>query len=668
MFLNITTEAFIEKPQNYSNLKFIQVETSIDGMAELIKKGHGFTSLYNAKNLVTKTKNKTNWKETWFLGYDIDKVNVSMDELYEKLSVKPSISYTTPSNEKEEGIYCYRLVYVLDKPINNIDEFKYYYLSFSEYLGISKLIDNKAKDCTRYFNGSYNCKQIINKEQVIDLSKYSLKEYSENCRPYNKKKNELYYVDCEKQNDIKCDETIKRDFYKLDYIDFYEKYMNKFPNRERTYIEHTEDDPIIYIPKGYLEIIRTFAVNKTDKGVDYHQIIWKDGQNRGKKLLCNMTLRRFITPSLTIEGLLYCIAYEITHNFDNRDGGLTKSRMFSIAAEAMSVDLSLPNKLKDEFYTSKKWYVNKEYCIKYNVSVKQVRNEQIAKSRSKDPLIEAFYENGLTAKEVHDIIIDNGHDIDISTVYRWFKKYVPKVTDDMIYDMIDDKLSVEENEKMLRGRGLKFDNNKFSKMVKEKKNMKETKKIVFESDEEMFRFQQEMMANKMKREEKYNTSKDADTSVPETLEPLSAIDPTTIKVEEKEAIVEQKKDQEDDMELVEYLDKIEEESIVYVDIVEEPSKVADTSVPEAPEPLSAITPTTTHVEEKQAVVEEKKEEHSKTYYELLARIKDRMTWHEKDTMISNVRNEYIFFKSITKEEFEELMSKLNKARVYTISI
>ena len=59
MLINFTTEAFIEKPQNYSNLKFIQVETSIDGMAELIKKGHGFTSLYNVKNLVTKTKNKT---------------------------------------------------------------------------------------------------------------------------------------------------------------------------------------------------------------------------------------------------------------------------------------------------------------------------------------------------------------------------------------------------------------------------------------------------------------------------------------------------------------------------------------------------------------------------------------------------------------------------------
>lgn len=537
MKANFTTEAFMEKPQNYSNLKFFQVETSIEGMADLIKKGHGFTSLYSVKTLVTKTKNKSNWKETWFIGYDIDHHNETMNEVYDKLIVKPSIAYETPSNKNND--YCFRLIYVLNKPINDIEKFNNTYISFSYYLGINEIIDNHAKDCTRYFNGSYQCKIIVNKESIIDLSKYSLKEYSENCRPYNKKKNELYYVVCEKQNGIKCDETIKRDFYKLDYIDFYEKYMNKFPNRERTYIEHTEDDPIIYIPKGYLEIIRTFAVNKTDKGVDYHQIIWKDGQNRGKKILCNMTLRRFITPSLTIEGLLYCIAYEITHNFDNSDGGLTKSRMFSIAAEAMSVDLSLPNKLKDEFHTSKKWYVNKEYCIKYNVSVKQVRNEQIAKSRSKDPLIEAFYENGLTAQEVKALIIDNGHDIDISTVYRWFKKYVPKVTDDMIYDMIDDKLSVEENKKILRGRGLKFDNNKFSKMVKDKKNMKETKKIVFESDEEMFRFQKQMMENKRKKDEGKDVQNNVIEAIPEPSESVCAVDPTTIRMEEKEELTEE---------------------------------------------------------------------------------------------------------------------------------
>ncbi len=533
MLINFTTDAFIEKPQNYSNLKFIQVETSIDGMAELIKKGHGFTSLYNVKNLVTKTKNKSNWKETWFLGYDIDHHKESMEEVYDKLTVKPSICYTTPSNKDND--YCFRLIYVLNKPINNIDEFNNTYLSFSNFLGIDEIIDNHAKDCTRYFNGSYQCKQIINKEQVIDLSKYSLKEYSKIPRPSNREeKNMHYYVDLEKRNDIKCDETIKKDWFRLDYPEFYKKYMNKFVNRDRTYIEHTEDDPIIYIPKDdYLQVERTFYLDEKKK---FHLVIWKDGQHREYKIYNNMVIRRFITPTLTIEDILYDIAYEITHFFDNKDGGLSKSRMFRTAIDAMSVDLNKPNELKDGYKCNKKWYVNKEYCAKYDVSVKQVRNEYIGKSRSKDPLVEAFYENGLTAIEVYNIIIDNGNEISKSKVYDWFDKHVPKVTDDMIYDLIDTNLSVEDNAKILRGRGLKFGNDKFNKMVNDKKNMK---KNVFESDEEMMNFQLEMMKNKRERDEGEKMLKEVTGSVPEPSEPLSSIDPSTIREEEKEELTEE---------------------------------------------------------------------------------------------------------------------------------
>lgn len=520
MFLNITTEAFMEKPQSYSNLKFIQVETSIEGMAELIKKGHGFTSLYSVKNLVTKTKNKSNWKETWFLGYDIDHHKESMEEVYDKLTVKPSICYTTPSNKDND--YCFRLIYVLNKPINNIDEFNNTYISFSYFLGIDEIIDNHAKDCTRLFNGSYNCKQIINKEQVIDLSKYNLKDLSEIPIPNNRKEKSMhYYVDLEKQiPNIKCDETIKKDWFRLDYPEFYKKYMNKFVNRDRTYIEHTEDDPIIYIPKDdYLQVERTFYLDEKKK---FHLVIWKDGQHREYKIYNNMVIRRFITPTLTIEDILYDIAYEITHFFDNKDGGLSKSRMFRTAIDAMSVDLNKPNKLKDDYKCSKTFYVNKEYCIKYNVSVKQVRNEYIGKSRSKDPLVEAFYENGLTAIEVYNIIVDNGNEISKSKVYDWFNKHVPKVSDDMIYDMIDANLSIEENKKILRDRGLKFDNNKFNKMVNQKK------KNVFESDEEYFSMMKDMRA-------KYN----AISCVPEPSEPLSSVDPTTIKDEEKEEPIEE---------------------------------------------------------------------------------------------------------------------------------
>ena len=98
----------------------------------------------------------------------------------------------------------------------------------------------------------------------------------------------------------------------------------------------------------------------------------------------------------------------------------------------------------------------------------------------------------------------------------------------MIYDMIDANLSIEENKKILRDRGLKFDNNKFNKMVNDKKNMK---KDVFESDEERMNFQVQMMKNKREREEAEKINVEPISSVSEL---LSSVDHTTIKVEEKE--------------------------------------------------------------------------------------------------------------------------------------
>ena len=62
------------------------------------------------------------------------------------------------------------------------------------------------------------------------------------------------------------------------------------------------------------------------------------------------------------------------------------------------------------------------------------------------------------------------------------------------------------------------------------------KKDVFESDEERIKFQSEMMKNKREREA---ASKEVTGSVPEHSEPLSSVEPTIIREEEKEAVTEE---------------------------------------------------------------------------------------------------------------------------------
>ena len=101
--------------------------------------------------------------------------------------------------------------------------------------------------------------------------------------------------------------------------------------------------------------------------------------------------------------------------------------------------------------------------------------------------------------------------------------------------MIDVTKTVRENGNIIRGKGFSIGDRKLLNMINEKKAMNNN---VFESDEERMNFQLEMMKNKREREEAENIDVEGISSVPE---PLSAVEPTTIREEEKEAVTEENK-------------------------------------------------------------------------------------------------------------------------------
>ena len=633
MLINFTTEAFKEKPQKYNNLKFVEKDVTIKDMAIMVHDGHGFTSLYNVKNLVTSTKNQKNWKESQFIGYDIDKVNISMNDLYDKLNVKPSICYTTPSNEKEDGKYCYRLIYVLDKPINDIERFKFYYISFSQYLGISDLIDKKAKDCTRYFNGSYQCDLIINEDSIIDLTKYNLdkccknesinniienNEVSEMDIPllYNKNNKEErgnIIVGCPKQTNPLCwidyNKEIVDDFFNLDYKVFVYNYncYDSFVNYEETPIELDDDEPFGYYPKDFRKIVRKPKYVTKNGKRQKQDVKLHDGEGRRRKLAINMIIRRLIYPNITFENLLYNMAYEISNYIDNSDGQLTKKIAFGICLKVMKYDLN-------DFYRNgfgihekaNKMFINEEFCAKYNISKTKVRNMINASKLNMDSVIEKYYVSGMSASELYKIMKENKETISSKTCSRYVnkKEEVKKITDEDIIKVIDKTKSYRNNVRLVSERlGIEIGKDKVAKLLKEKE--KRAMKKNFESDEEMMNFQLEMMKNKREREEGEKMLKEVTGSVPEPSEPLSSIDPTTIKDEEKE----------------------------------EPRE-------ENNEGKTLI--------------------HNKHYQELFDNIKPSMTWHEKDAMKSKIQM-YLYFGRITKDEAQELIELLNRAKVYTVS-
>ena len=616
MIINISTQSYAQKPQpsDIRTMTFNKKELKVNELCSYINNGYAFTNIFNNKGSLTiKEKKIENFKEAWIISYDVDHNDVSMEDFVETLTIKPTICYTTPSNGIEG--YCFRLLYILDEPITTNDEYKDIYEGFAKYLDIFDIIDAKAKDSSRYFNGSKGCDIVCNQENTICLNDVrtivkDINEVSEKDIPllYNKNSNnnELgnITVGCPNQTKplswIDYNKEIVDDFFNLDYKVFVYNYncYDSFVNYEETPIELDEDEPFGYYPKDFRKIVRKPKYVTKNGKRQKQDVRLHDGEGRRRKLAINMIIRRLIYPNITFENLLYNMAYEISNYIDNSDGQLTKKIAFGICLKVMKYDLN-------DFYRNgfgihedaNKMFINEEFCAKYGISKTKVRNMINARSLSMDSTIEKYYVSGMTASELYQIMIENKETICYKTCSRYVKKKedVKKITDEDILKVIDTTQSCRNNVRLVSERlGIEIGKDKASRLIKEKEK-RAMKKNVFESDEEMMNFQLEMMRNKMEREA---ASKEVTGSVPEPSEPLSPVEPTTIREEEKEAVT---------------------------------------------------------------------EEINKFYVDIEKRIKPQMTWHEKDC-VKGIIQMNLYFGKITEEEAKTLSEKNNCSRLCMVNV
>lgn len=540
MLVNISKKSYAHKPQpiEIRKMTFNKVELKANELCSYINEGYAFTNIFNNKGELTiREKKIQNFKEAWVICYDVDHNDVSMYDFVDTLTIKPTISYTTPSNGIEG--YCFRLLYVIDEPITTNDEYKDIYEGFAKYLDIFDIIDGKAKDSSRYFNGSKCCDIVCNQENTICLNDVrTIVKHINQCEneSTNNKTEDIegraVLVD-DSFSHQPIDGDFIHDFNTLSYRDFYEKcYLSgKYVSQEHTLVEDDGTKPIIELSDNFIEIIRKFKI------VDFRgkripvRYKFKDGEGRRDKLWNNGMLRRKINPSLRFEDILYNLVSEVLLYYDNSDGQLNRTTIFSIAKSVMKFDLS---KYNPRIKKRRSYIASSAYCQIHGISKRKAVAMYEAKKRSKAPLIEFYYKEGLKPKDVKMLIEEDGEEINIRTIQNWYEKngiYDDKY--EKIFQLIDTTKSKAENGKFIRSKGFSIDDKKLLNMINEKKAMK---KDVFESDEERIKFQSEMMKSKREREA---ASKEVTGSVPEPSVPLSSVDPTTIKAEEKEAVTEE---------------------------------------------------------------------------------------------------------------------------------
>lgn len=165
--LGISTIKYTTKP-NFKNVRYITKENiCISRMIELIREGYSFCHSFHANGeFGNKEKTIKNFKQTNFIWFDFDDCIDSINKVYQRLTYKPNIAYTTISNLQEGKLNRFRFIYFLDFKIHSNDNYKYYL-----NLLLNTIIKDLGKDYLKYIdNNCFNVSQQMfgsNKKAII---------------------------------------------------------------------------------------------------------------------------------------------------------------------------------------------------------------------------------------------------------------------------------------------------------------------------------------------------------------------------------------------------------------------------------------------------------------------------------------------------------------------
>lgn len=401
----LSERAYDEKPLGnvISRMRWQCKQLTIEEFAAAIAAGHSFCALMQDNR-----RNRNNFVCTTMLVYDIDHCDTTMGDYLSKLQLMPTMAYTSPSNR--EGDYGFRLIYLLDFKICTLDEYYTYSVSFSKQL-MMKDVDEHSYLGEQYWNGNSHCEMvlynnILKKDDIlIDNTFQRSYSFKGNSTLHSK----VSYSPNKEHHNILCaSDTFINDYWNLSLLDILTKY--DYPNQMKTNIEYSDDDPIIYYPEDYIEITRPW------KKINGETLKISDGNSRRKKLYTNALLRRAICPDITFDNLLYNIVWEFYHYYLNDGNRIDKKTLYDIVNNAMQQDIDL-SRLKSG-KPRYKFFVNRRYCEKYNMTPQQV----MGKLRNKKQYIGGLYDPSLTDQQNVDVMKEYGLKIAVLTLKRWRKE------------------------------------------------------------------------------------------------------------------------------------------------------------------------------------------------------------------------------------------------------
>lgn len=407
--LCISLDNYTQKPsrEECRNIRFQHKTVTTDEFLNLVCDGYVYTAL-----MKDNWRNGDNFICTNLITFDIDHSDVSMNDYVEGLEIKPTVAYTSSRNGVEGYGYGFRLVYFADEAICTLEDYATLSSNIAKKLSL-KFVDDRSFKGDQMWFGSYGCETYVSNNILkMECKKWNATHLDGGCSKYNNQSipNKSASRDISihtQQYMTSC--TFQTDYETMSYQGFLEKYMNVYPNMEKTPLEINEDEPVIWYPDDYYEIRRHWMI------INGEPLKLKDGQRRRRNLFINGVIRRKINPNITFENLLYNLVFEFEYYYINNGDRITKRDIWMIAESVMKCDIE---RFKDLGKPKHKFFANKLYKDKYGVTMQEI----LGQVKNKKQYIGEFYDLSKTDEENINVMKEYGLDISLRTLKTWRKE------------------------------------------------------------------------------------------------------------------------------------------------------------------------------------------------------------------------------------------------------
>ena len=425
--LSVSTSCYGDKNMiSWKSVKYQRQNLTIREFVGLVKKGYCFCQCFNTKAEVfaVSEKRDCNFKSGQMIFVDIDDSQIPLVEFVGKLSMKPTVAYTTPNNhtEKSNWQYRFRLCYLLEEPIPTVVAYGMMYDSIlrliSKDIPSFSMKDNCGRKASQQFGGN----ALSDCEMIENSIVYSLSDFP--FQNNNASFSFLLFSNGKTHTDKKDiaikDKEFIADMGQLKIWELLDKYRDRYQ-----YFNHTElhfENGYALIPEDYQEIYRSwyFCTFEKNNGemlkvptVKRH----RDKENRRYKLFIAGLIMKKIMPTITYEHLLYNLFYEVYHFYDNSDKVLNNATLTSIAKNIIQIpieDIRLQSKCK------KRFVVDKSFCAEYDIKANSYKNT--VRKLLKDKEIGSVYDCSMSVKDNLSLLNEMGIKVSKTKLYDWCRE------------------------------------------------------------------------------------------------------------------------------------------------------------------------------------------------------------------------------------------------------